>query len=86
MSPSSADEARSSCLGTTRTVYPKDPACSSTTVPENPWRPSASVGTTPGATTVSGVVEVETTAPEEGSAPFADALLLLLDLAVQGAS
>ncbi|NMM30814.1 MAG: sensor domain-containing diguanylate cyclase [Cellulomonas sp.] len=32
------------------------------------------------------VVEVETTAPEEGSAPFADALLLLLDLAVQGAS
>jgi diguanylate cyclase (GGDEF)-like protein len=32
------------------------------------------------------VVEVETTAPEESSAPFADALLLLLDLAVQGAS
>lgn len=32
------------------------------------------------------VVEVETTAPEESSTPFADALLLLLDLAVQGAS
>lgn len=31
------------------------------------------------------VVEVETTAPEDRSAQFADALLLLLDLAVQGA-
>jgi hypothetical protein len=36
-SPSSADEARFACFGTTRTVYPNEPARSSTTVPEKPY-------------------------------------------------